>query len=181
MLDAHLVLNGLSRIAAQFYAATKRESDEVYALSDYLARGLRANSAATLVAPREAELLEAYLELLRACKFAQLRATVEVTDAGQTAIWPAHATCTVSRQVLHTLRLEGDESLDMHVRLDDGMIEWSFPGSRALTANANTAAQLRKELLEALGNDRAVADCQCQPAGSAQGAMRIVLQLRWPG
>lgn len=174
-LDAHLVLNGLSRIAAQYYAATKRESEEVYALSDYLARGLRASAAKAWPASREAELLEAYLELLRACKFGPMEVSVTVAAGTESALWPSHASCAMARQLLHTLQLEGDEPFSLRVRFEAQAMEWTFGATRAMAASATTAAAISKDMqaLELPG----LSDAACEHR-AATGSASAGLSLR---
>lgn len=111
-LDSHLLLNCLSRIAAQVYAVTQRESEEVYSLSDYLALGLRLIGQAQVRQADEAELLQHYVGLLKACKYTGLQADIEARDADATMA--PHRSCDALTLLLHSNRTDARESVHLH-------------------------------------------------------------------
>lgn len=144
-LDSHLVLNSLGRVAAQFYAATQKESDELYALSDYLSLGMRLLGSVPTSLANEARLLALYAELLRSIKYSGLQLALEAPDdcARQMA---AHSSCHALALLLQTARPEARQTLRVAAR-------FSEQGARLELADVNLdgdpqerLARLQKEL-----------------------------------
>jgi hypothetical protein len=123
LLDSHLILNGLGRVSARYYAAARQECAEIFAVSDYLALGLRLMAQGTASCAQEAELLEAYLALHASCKYARLQTHIRsLTDspAGQLA---PHMVCDMARCLIDWLRPEATQDWELHAELDTLRVE----------------------------------------------------------
>lgn len=62
--DAHLVMNGLNRIASRYHAKTGEECEDLFELADYLKYAFQLTPSAEVSLAMEARLLEHYLRLL---------------------------------------------------------------------------------------------------------------------
>lgn len=115
-LDTHLLLNSLSRIAAQVYAATQRESEEVYALSDYLTLGLRLIGQGPVSSTDEAQLLEHYADLLKVCKFTGLETDIAVLATDLTMA--PHSSCNALTLMLQSNRTDVRQTVQLRAVFD---------------------------------------------------------------
>lgn len=125
-LDIHLVLNSLSRVAAKFYAATQTESDELYALSDYLTLGLRVMARPQISFSDEAKLLGHYVDLLQSGKYTGL--TVESVVQDNTDLIPIapHSSCDALTLLLQATRADSRSVMRLQATFGSGGVALSL-------------------------------------------------------
>ena len=117
-LDSHLILNGLGRVSARYYAATRQECAEVFAVSDYVALGLRLMGQTSASCAQEAALLEAYLALHAACKYTGLEVNIQAPPDVLEGQLPPHMVCDMARCLIEWLRPEAGQAWALHAQLD---------------------------------------------------------------
>jgi hypothetical protein len=149
-LDPHLILNGLGRVSARYYAATRQECAEIFALSDYVGLGLRLMGQPSCTCDEAAELLQAYLTLHTACKYRQLEVHINNQEPDLTGHLPPHLACDLARCLIEWLRAEPVQQWSLHAELQSDSVQLllrsNIQSPLPLTALENAVAQFRNGL-----------------------------------
>ncbi len=103
--DAHLVMNGLNRIASRYHARTGEECEDLFELADYLKFALQLTPSPQVSLSMEARLLEHYLRLLNLKSGRLVELQVRLQEGAQSAQVRPHSSCDVLGTVLGVVAL----------------------------------------------------------------------------
>jgi hypothetical protein len=173
-LDSHLILNGLGRVSARYYAIARQECAEIFAVSDYVGLGLRLLGQRVCSCAQEAQLLESYLALQSACKYQQLEVHITQPDDPGAGRLPVHMVCDMARCLIEWQRPEAGQAWSLHAQLESATVDMQLccdsPGPLPAAALQTAIAQLSHRMEEAAGWKIAV--CTQPGQGAAQAAIR---------